>query len=156
MYHGAGLLPSNLLRGTWVLSRCAKAEATCKRGERRVNQLGVLLTNDYPKDVAKGLFVDSWSDVGCFLAGGLPWLSTLLEANGEGIITKSKKITIDNEGGTEGDSGTKQIDNEGNSKGDSGPKRRGGDEEKSEREKRPNEMRLESLKRFKSSKLSSG
>ena len=164
VYHGAGLLPSNLSRRTWVLSRCARAEATGKWGKRRVNQLEVLLANDYPEDVGKALveggatdeFVDSCQAVGCFLAGGLPWLTTLLGTNEGGIITESDEFSIDNDGVFKKDSRPKQIDYKGASDGVSGAKRRRGDAEESDREKMPNEMRLESLKRFKSTEVLSG
>ena len=121
----------------------------------------MLLANDYPKDTAKALveggptdvFVDSCPAVGCFLAGGLPWLpSRLLGTKEGGIITESKQFSIDNERVSKGDSGTKQIDYKGDYEGDSGSKRRRGDEEKSYQEKMQNKMHLESLKRFKLSK----
>ena len=79
--------------------------------------MGKAVANNYPKDVAKALveggatdaFVDSCPAVRCFLAGGLPWLLTLLGTNEGGSITKSKEFLIDNERVSEGDSGTKQM-----------------------------------------------
>jgi hypothetical protein len=104
VYHGAGLLPASLDRRTWVLTRCARAEATGKWGKRRINQLEVLLANDYPEDVAKALveevgatdaFVNSCPAVGCFLSGAQPWLATLVNEGGVDIESKGVGDEVD-------------------------------------------------------------